>query len=231
MSHPLKISLHVSGRTKPYSHMYFRMCARALVQYRKLSDTLKELNELDPCYDELSDAVEEAAVLPVVFAGMCLEATLFDLAACLFGEAFAESTERLDPLGKFVVLAQCVDKQSPSKSGATYQSLHALVTARNRLVHYKSQSMIDQENIGKFMERASKLHKQHLLGIDASFRALVLLSIHFDGNIFEELRILPSFKKPEYWNSLVPEELHAEVHRCIEIGADARKACSSQTAP
>ena len=207
--------------------MYFSMCAKALVQYQKLSDALPKFHDLDPHYRELSDAVEEAAVLPVVFAGMCLEATLFDLAACLFGEAFAESIERLDPLGKFVLLAQSVDRKSPSKSGATYQSLQALVTARNRLVHYKSQSMIDEENLGKVIDRASKLHKQLLSGIDASFRALVLLSIHFDGNIFEELRILPSFKKPEYWESLIPKELHAEVRRCIEVAAHARKRPSS----
>jgi hypothetical protein len=46
--------------------------------------------------------------------------------------------------------------------------------------------------------------------------ALALTSMYFDGNIFEELRILPSFKKEEYWVNIVPKELHNEIRWCID---------------
>jgi len=229
MDHPLRIPLHISGRAKPHGFMYFRMCAQSLIRYKFASEALSKLHHLDPRYDDLMRETEEASVQPVIFAGMCLEATLYDLAACLFGEEFAQRTEKLDPLGKFVVLAQCVDKKAPKKSHAAYQSIQALVTARNRLVHYKSQP-VPEENLSEFMVQATKAHTQHVSGIAASFRALVLLSLYFDGNIFEELRILPSFKKPEHWESVVPCELHTEVHRCIEISLNARKQATDETA-
>ncbi len=215
MTHPLVVPLHVSGRSKSHALMYFRMCARSLATYKHRANQLNGLDRLDPKYDHMYSVVEEAAVEPVVYAGMCLEATLYDLAVCLFGEEFIEHTDKLDPLAKFFVLAQFVDKQPPNKASVTYQTIQTVVTARNRLVHSKSQPGIDGFNIGKVMGRAQKLHEQHMLGITSSFRSLVLLSLYFDGNIFEELRIIPSFKKQEYWVDIVPKELHEDVKWCI----------------
>jgi hypothetical protein len=174
--------------------------------------------------------VEDASVQPVIFAGMCLEATLYDLAACLYGEEFAQRTERLNPLRKFVVLAQCVDQNVPSKGHTTYQYIQALVTARNRLVHYKSQPL-PEENLEQFMEQAERTHQGDMAGIDASFKTLVFLSLYFDGNIFEELCILPSFKEPRLWQSVVPRELHVDVHRCIEVAAKTRQSSLGNTVP
>lgn len=215
VSHPLRVPLHVSGRAKSNAFLYFKMCARSLVRYLALAERLGKTPHLDPAYDALFDEVEEAAIEPVVFAGMCVEATLYDLAACLFGEEFVEQTERLDPLGKYCVLARLVDREAPDVSGVTCQSLQALVTARNKLVHHKSQAY-GEADFTKIMGKAKKEHDQQVAGISASFWALVLLSLHFDGNIFEELRIIPSFKKPEYWLSVVPKELHEEVRWCIQ---------------
>ncbi len=228
MSHPLIVPFHVSGRAKPYSFMYFRMCARALVNYRGLVDQLNKIKNLDPSYDTLFEQVEEAAVEPIIFAGMCIEATLYDLAACLFGEEFVEHIEKLDPLGKYFVIANFVDMEAPSKSSMTYQSIQAVITARNKLVHYKSQSVFKSEP-AKIINRVKKEHEQRDKGISASFQSLVLLSLHFDGNIFEELRIIPSFKKPEYWINVVPKELHEDVKQCIKMSRKERSRSKSPT--
>ena len=203
--------------------MYFRMCTSSLIIYRSRADLLNRMDRLEPQYDQLFSAVEEAGVEPVVYAGMCLEATLYDLAACLFGEEFVEHTEKLDPLAKFFVIAHLVDRQPPSKASVTYQTIQAVVAARNKLVHYKSQPGIDELNIGKVMQRAQKQHDQHMQGIAASFRSLVLLSLYFDGNVFEELRIIPSFKKQAYWVDIVPEELHDDVKWCINASKQERR--------
>jgi hypothetical protein len=201
------------------------MCARTLVTYRQLAEQLSTIDDYDARYDETFARVEEAAVEPVIYAGMCLEATLYDLAACLFGEEFVEQTEKLDPLGKFFVLAQIVDRQPPSKASVTYQTIQAVVTARNKLVHHKSQPSPDENNIGKIMGRAKKQHNQHIQGITSSFRALVLLSLYFDGNIFEELQIIPSFKKQAYWANIIPKELHEDVRWCIQASVEERRQC------
>lgn len=223
MSHPLIVPIHAFGRAKSYSLMYFRMCARTLVAYRQLAEQLCTFDNYDARYDEVFAQVEEAAVEPVIYAGMCLEATLYDLTACLFGEEFVEQTEKLDPLGKFFVIAQIVDKQPPSKASITYQTIQAVVTARNKLVHHKSQAIPDDNNLGKLMGPAKKQHDQHIQGITSSFRALVLLSLYFDGNIFEELQIIPSFKKQANWVNMVPKELHEDVRWCIQKSMEERR--------
>jgi hypothetical protein len=196
------------------------MCCKALARYRSLAAELQCLDPMDNRYEALFEQAEEASVEPVIFAGMCLEATLYDLGACLFGDDFAEALDRLDPVAKFVVLAQYIDQEVPSKSTVTYQSLQALVKARNKLVHHKSQPGLS-EDFSVVLGAARKEHEVHMKGVDASLKALVLLSMHFDGNIFEELRILPSFKKPEYWNELVPASLHDDVRWCMEKSAKA----------
>lgn len=210
----VSVPFHTSGRAKPHSAMYFRMCCDAVVEYRMVREACADNFLLDPRFIEKNELLEIAAVKPIVFAGMCLEATLFDLSACLFGDEFAASIERLDPLGKFAVLAQCVDRELPSPSHVAYQSIKQLVTMRNRLVHYKSERVPDS-GWDAIMERAKKEKRLQCESVDRSFKTLVLLSLYFDGNIFEELRILPSFKKPEYWIESVPRPLHADVHHCI----------------
>ena len=198
------------------------MCAQALVRYRVLLTQLPEEDGHEIEYQDVLIKVEHAAIEPVVFAGMCLEATLFDLAACLFGDEFAESIDKLDPVAKFLVIARLVDRAAPDRSSVTVQHIQSVVQARNRLVHHKSRSAknIDTE-LGKLMDRAWREHDQHVRGVEASFKSLVLLSLHFDGNIFEELRILPSFKKPDLWQQVVPAYLHKEVHWCVEVSRKA----------
>ncbi len=207
--------------------MYFRMCANSLVRYRALANSLNTIHELDPKYELIFEQVEEAAVDPVIYAGMCLEATLYDLSACLFGEEFISHTDRLDPAGKFFNLAMLVDKREPDRSSATYQYIQELITARNKLVHHKSQAMHDDQLL-QIMAQSDKDHQKHIRGITASFRALVLLSLYFDGNIFEELKIIPSFKKTEYWESLVPHELHNDVAWCIQASKAERERSNDQ---
>lgn len=226
MSHPLRVPLHLSGRAKSNSFMYFNMCARACVHYNELAKSLEKIYDLDPRRDSIQDRVEEIAIELVVFAGMCLESTLYDLSACLFGEVFIDHTEKLDPVSKFFVIGRLVDQQAPSTSGVTYQSIQTLVTARNKLVHHKSQSFLDNDFV-KLMNRTQRDHEQHVRGVHSSFRALVLLSLYFDGNIFEELRIIPSFSKPEYWKNIVPKELHEEVFWCIKAAKKERSQASA----
>ena len=220
MNHPLRVAFHMSGRTKSHSFMYFNMSVRALALYRKLLTAFEKLEHLDPEYDQAFTTLEEAAVLPVVLAGMCLEATLYDLGVCIFGEELVEHIDKLDPLAKYYVLASFIDKEPPSPSGVTYQNLQLLVTARNKLIHHKSHPSFGSDDFAQGMAKANKEHKKHLAGISASLRALVLLSLHFDGRIFEELRIIPSFKRKSAWSGLIPIELHPEIEWCIKASKD-----------
>jgi hypothetical protein len=221
MQIPIIVPIHVSGRAHSNAMRYFRLAAKALIAYRNLSQIAETkvaaTNCAVPLQQEVTDAIaaiEDAAVMPIILSAMCLESTLHDLGVCLYGEDFAARIDRLDPAAKFSVIKQLVDREVPSKGDVALQSIQALVTARNRLVHHKSISR-DASNIEDVLKHAEKERQVQQKGIDASFRTLVLISASFDGNIFEELRILPSFKKKQYWTDQVPEALHADVQQSL----------------
>ena len=220
---PLRIPFHISGRAKPHSQLYFGMCAKALLEYRSLVSQLSRIDSMKPEYDGVYALANEASIKPVVFGAMCVESTLFDLSATLFDERYASKIDRIPPPERFAVLAERIDGEVPKPDLAVVKAISDLFAARKRLIHYKSKSLIKQD-WNDLLDEYRKDHKIHMHGIDSSFRAPVLLSIHFDGNIFENFRILPSFKLPEYWELAVPLDLHDDIRECIKAGGVQRNA-------
>lgn len=221
---PLRIPLHMSGLARPFGHLYFGMCAKDLVSFRELLARLEQSDDMKNEYELLYQQALEASVRPVVFGAMCVEAVLFDLATVLFGSGFASENDRKTPLNRFKSIAERVDRETPSDEHPASQAIAQLFKARNRLVHYKSEPYVAADwnaVIASFSDR----HTIHMQGLSVAFSAAVHLSLYFDGNIFEELRLLPSFKKPEYWQTVVPASLHTDVRQCIAAhhaaGADA----------
>lgn len=226
---PIHLELHTSGLTGSNSFRYFKTTESSLLRARKL---LEQFNEeagrgpnADQTYDELFDAAQNA----VIYSGMCIEATLFDLSLVLFGKSFAEHIDRLDPLGKFFVLVRLLERRDPKSNGITYQALRTVVGERNKLVHSKSLEYASLDDFEPLIDHAEQRGRKLSNGVKFSYRALVLLSMYFDGNIFEELRILPSFKKPEYWQQIVPADLHSEVAWCAEASQRERGGAASDT--
>ena len=228
MPFPITIPILASGRAHSNAMRYFRLCANALVVYRSAyntaesrAKTIDDENPLDDQTTYLFEAVEDAAVLPVVLGAMCLESALFDLGSCLYGDEFAARIDKLDAPAKFSVIKQLVDREEPDAGSITHQTMRSLAIARNRLIHHKSIPFHDF-NIGKVIEHTRREREVQRSGIDASFRSLVFLSTSFDGNIFEELQILPSFKREEYWKTVVPIALHKDVRWCLQANTRQR---------
>lgn len=222
MTLPITIPFFTSGRAQSNAMRYFHLTADALISYRKLRQVAEakyaSIDPERPFAQDLSDllaATEDALIMPIVLGAMCIESALYDLGACLYGDEFSARIDKLDPLAKFSVIKLLVDRKSPQLGNVTLQTIRALVVARNRLVHHKS-TPVDDVRIGKVFDQARETQKVQEAGIDSSIKALVLLSLNFDGNIFEELRILPSFKNPEYWVDVVPKALHPDVHWCLD---------------
>jgi hypothetical protein len=195
------------------------MCANALVHYRATQQQFTKLDQLHPEFDSELVHLDEALIQPIVLSGMCLEATLFDLSACLFGDEFAEQVDKLDPPSKFAVIARCVNGRAPRKDRVTYENLQSVIKARNQLVHHKSHSMDSDWNT--IFERTKREHLSNLKGLAACFRAPVLLSLYFNEQVFEQLKILPSFEGEE-WKPAVPVDLHAEVEWCRKAAGSER---------
>jgi len=198
------------------------------VRYESLQEDLKKLQCTDIQSNTIQNEIKMAGISAIVFGGMSLEATLYDLSACLFEEPFAEHIDKLDPIGKFFVLNRIINGTNPDVGSVTYQSIQRLASARNKLVHHKSFSFVELD-FDSIMRRALKEHTKQVDSVPDSFRALVLLSLNFDGNIFEELRILPSFRKKENWKDAIPISLHSEVNRCIEISNNESSRATVKT--
>lgn len=219
---PIHLDLQTSGLTNSNAFRYFKTTESSLLRARDLLDCLNtdvahRLNSHET-YDAIFDAAQNA----VIYSGMCIEATLYDLSLALYGKAFAEHIDRLDPLGKFFVLVRMVDRRDPESAGITYQALKIVVSERNKLVHSKSIEYADLDDYEPLINSAEERGRKLSNGVQFSYRALILLSMYFDGNIFEELRILPSFKKSEYWVHVIPAALHREVEWCAEASRRER---------
>ena len=211
---PIHLDLHISGLTGSNAYRYFKTTESSFLVARELVDQFSAASDYSQNKDDLYDSIFNATQRAIIYSGMCIEATLFDLSLALFGKSLATHVERLDPLGKFFVLARLVNQRDPSTSGITYQALKTVVGERNKLVHSKSTEYADLDDLSPLIEGAERQGANLNRGLTYSYRSLVLLSMFFDGNIFEELRILPSFKKPDYWRSVIPAALHDEIHWC-----------------
>lgn len=216
---PIYLELHTSGLTRSNSYDYFKTTGSSLLTAKTLLEQFNAAKKFDLRTDGIYDELFSAAQNAIIYSGMCIEATLFDLSLALFGRTFAEHIERLDPLGKFFVLARLIYRQDPGTSGVTYQALKTVIGERNKLVHSKSVEYINFDDLEPLVEGAERQGDKLNHALTNSYRALILLSMFFDGNIFEELRILPSFKKPEYWENIIPTALHSEISWCAQASA------------
>jgi len=95
----------------------------------------ENLKQKEACYER----IRSAAVIAVTFAGMAIEAFLYDYAATQLGDDYVRKhLDRLDPKSKFLVYPQLICGKQPDKNGPAYKSLSQLVKLRNDFVHFKS---------------------------------------------------------------------------------------------
>jgi len=140
--------------------MYYRIACLQADTYRERDTELAALgpefmqedlpNRREVCYEER----ERAAVIAITFSGMAVEAFLYDYAAEKLGDQHVkEHLDRLDVKTKFLRYPQLVCGRAPDKSCAAYLALKKLVSLRNELVHFKSESFATWK-----MHKASDFH-------------------------------------------------------------------------
>lgn len=141
---------------------------------------------------EIGDLCFEAGVKTILFAALCVEASINDYAAWQLGDNYFEKhLANIDVASKWVVIPKLVCGKEINKSGAGYAGLKELIRSRNALAHNKSKHLDvnDPQLPGKLEARTRKFYDS----AHAAYKALLLISLEFDqlvGPQFNPLRTL-----------------------------------------
>jgi hypothetical protein len=73
---------------------------------------------------------------------MCFESAIYEYAGDHLGDAYVQDhIDKLDVLSKWLIVSRLVTGYELRKDQAPYAALKELVSARNKLVHSKSESL------------------------------------------------------------------------------------------
>ena len=167
------------ARTNALQFTYFKI---AEADYCKcLEYQVKDTSQLteDGIYDIENNSLE-LAIKAIIFSAMCVEAAINDYAGRQLGDKYYQQhLASLDLVSKWVIIPRLVCGNSLDKSGAAFSSLKTLVSARNKLVHNKSQE-IDLSNLQALIEKQEKEKTNFERDFHSSLRTLYLLSMEMD---------------------------------------------------
>jgi len=221
------------ARFEGLSGRFFDIAEDAFAQFLRLKESpdwaLKAEDDIDR-HDALRDDFESSILHTIVYCAMGCEAAIFDLAAIHLGDQFAmKILDKLDVIGKWLVVPRLICGTPLRDNGPAINALRSLVPARNRLVHAKSHPYPEQENLESYFEDSKKRSKQLIAGCEASFQAVVLLSLELDRVFGTHAGVMPAYGGPfvEVISSRRKRtpEVKMFIDRCIEI--DKRAAASS----
>lgn len=143
---------------------YYRIAVEQRRVYSELNDAMSkwktatgrkldaELNKQSEHYEKR----EQAAVIGITFAAMCLEAFFYDYAASNLGDSFTEEhLDKLDLPSKLLIIPQLVSGKGIDKSSHVFEKVKRLKKDRNYLIHFKSRSFDPDE-----MHKAGEFHDE-----------------------------------------------------------------------
>jgi len=145
---------------------YYRVCVTQRQAYEGLDARITTLKHAAVSEDEIESNLEnqhecyelreQAAVITITFAGMCLEAFFYDYAATHLGDTYAKDhLDKLDLKSKLLIVPRLVCGKEIDKSAHVYEKVQQLATDRNYLVHFKSKGFEANE-----MHKASDFHDE-----------------------------------------------------------------------
>lgn len=170
--------------------------------------------EYDPDFDEVCTQRDIAGVETIVFAAMCFESAIYDYAADHLGDTYVkEHLDKLDVLSKWVLIMRLVAGYEFQKSHAPYAALKGLVSARNKLVHSKSEPF-DFENMEKQVDGLIMAQERRHQAIHNAYRAIVLVSVDIEAKLGPLNNPLSSFDPSVALMREIPPNLARTVAEC-----------------
>jgi hypothetical protein len=134
--------------------------------------------------DQLEDQANEARLIAVVFAAMCLEAFIYDYGAMHLSETHSTSLDRLDPVARWMIFPRLVTGSEIAQKSHVMGAIKRLFAVRNKLVHYKS-SDLDMRRIDQQLQKRKKDYhlepREIRLALTEPFR--VLKTLHTEAGV------------------------------------------------
>jgi hypothetical protein len=207
------------ARIRTFTFLYADGCERGYDNYLACNERIIEFGEVE--YDpELWDLIRRrdiAGLQTIVFAGMCLESAIFEYAADHLGDAYVKDhIDKLDVLSKWLIVLRLVAGYELRKDQEPYAALKELVSARNRLVHSKSEPL-DFENPLSQLTRMNADSEKHTSAIRNAYRALLLMSMDLESAIGIMHNPLPSYDPEVSLGLEIPLRLKPIVSECRAI--------------
>lgn len=214
------------ARIRYMAHTFKGTCQRSYLAYLELSRLIDEFGEVEYSEElnELERKKTDAGFQTIVFSAMSLEAAIFDFAAVHLGDDYVrDHLDKLDLLSKWVIALRFISGLELIPGKEPYNSIKQVVTARNLLVHCKSEALKTEiEDIEKQLGRIRKESEQLERDVHASFRALVLSSIFYETQRGRAGNPLDSFiQYPEHHEEPFPKPIQSIVAECKKIIAKA----------
>ena len=183
--HPVETGARIKTLHSAFAEASFFAYERFLSNQEHLQDNPEE-------FQDSSNGALIAGVETIVFSAMCFEAAIFDYAAWQLGDSYAKDhLEKLDVIAKWIIVPKLVCQAEIRKDRAPFARFKQLITARNHLVHHKSEPF-------KFgdIEQLNKLERENrkfVEDVHNAVRALVLMSFEMEVLIGPIHNPLPSY--------------------------------------
>ncbi len=159
--------------------LYFKICSEAYTQVKRARTELCELQPKDGSVPKLSPKVRvllgeipKKESVAIAFAAICLEACIWDYAACNMSQSKAEENfGSLNLVAKWIVIPKllCGSDITKRRIGGTclLGKLRKLKKARDNLVHPKSQPLPDNYNdaVKAIMPKPKKITAENAFGL------------------------------------------------------------------
>ncbi|HVI52078.1 MAG TPA: hypothetical protein VM661_12770 [Candidatus Sulfotelmatobacter sp.] len=177
---------------------YMKFVSKLEERKRILRENSKSSSESREFYDSVSEIerdMDEYGCTSIIYSAMCMEAAAYDVFAVHLGDGFAsDHIDKLDVLSKWMLIIKFIFGADIDKSGKTYFCLKKLISARNKLVHHKSEQLpFGDDAIGNMFEKMEKEEKRFINDVELSIKAIVYMSLYI-GTIYDGLfGFLPNF--------------------------------------
>ena len=168
-----------SARTNVLHGTYFKIAEADFCSCLELRAIDQSLLDEEEIY-ELEKKANDFALKAIVFAAMSVESGINDYAGKHLGDKYYQQhLASLDLLSKWIIIPRLVCERSLDKSGAAYNALKTLISARNKLVHNKSEE-IDLSDPYAVIKKQDKRTEEFNRDFHSSLKALYLLSMEMD---------------------------------------------------
>lgn len=211
IKHPEENKSRLGG----YGRAYFEISQKEYSKYLEDYDSYE--HESDPGdKSKFEDEAFEAAVKTIIFASLCVEASINDYAAWQLGDNYFEShLSNLDVASKWVVIPNLICGVSFDKSGPGFSALKSLMRFRNLLIHNKSENLsLSHPSLDELLTKRTDEFTENTHN---AYRALLFLSFEFDMLVGPKYNPIGTLDKEINWTLSIPENLLDIFSKCKNI--------------